>query len=42
VEGLGGAIIAASEPGRGTEIRITLPLDSTLTPSARSEDRLLT
>ena len=26
VEGLGGSIVAASEPGRGTEIRITLPL----------------
>jgi len=25
IEGLGGSIVAASEPGRGTEIRITLP-----------------
>jgi len=45
VEGLGGTIIAASEPGRGTEIRITLPLDSTSAHSAHSalsKDRLLT
>ena len=28
IEGLGGAIVAASEPGRGTEIRMTLPLDT--------------
>jgi two-component system sensor histidine kinase HydH len=42
VEGLGGTIIAASEPGRGTEIRITLPLDSTSAHSALSKDRLLT
>jgi signal transduction histidine kinase len=27
VDGLGGTIVAASEPGRGTEIRITLPID---------------
>jgi len=42
VEGLGGTIIAASEPGRGTEIRITLPLDSTSADSTRFKDRLLT
>ena len=42
VEGLGGTIIAASEPGRGTEIRITLPADSTAAASTRSKDRLLT
>jgi signal transduction histidine kinase len=43
VEGLGGTIAAASEPGRGTEIRITLPLGSPSTQSARSgKDRLLT
>jgi len=42
VEGLGGTIVAASEPGRGTEIRITLPLDSTSAPATHSEDRLLT
>ena len=45
VEGLGGTTIAASEPGRGTEIRITLPLDSTSAHSAHSalsKDRLLT
>jgi signal transduction histidine kinase len=29
VEGLGGSIAAASEPGRGTEIRIVLPLATT-------------
>ncbi len=29
VEGLGGTIAAASEPGRGTEIRISLPVGST-------------
>ena len=28
IEGLGGAIVAASEPGRGTEIRMTLPIDT--------------
>ena len=28
IEGLGGSIVAASEPGRGTEIRITLPRDT--------------
>lgn len=28
VDGLGGTIAAASEPGRGTEIRISLPLRS--------------
>ena len=42
VEGLGGTIIAASEPGRGTEIRITLPVDSTSAPGKDSKDRLLT
>jgi signal transduction histidine kinase len=41
VEGLGGTIAAASEPGRGTEIRITLPVGSTTTASARpGRDRL--
>jgi signal transduction histidine kinase len=41
VEGLGGTIAAASEPGRGTEIRITLPIGSTTTASARpGRDRL--
>lgn len=29
VEGLGGSIVAASEPGRGTEIRIALPAGAT-------------
>ncbi len=29
VEGLGGSIAATSEPGRGTDIRIVLPLDTT-------------
>lgn len=39
VEGLGGTIAAASEPGRGTEIRILLPLSP---PSAdNSKDRSL-
>jgi signal transduction histidine kinase len=29
IEGLGGRITVASQPGRGTEVRIELPLHST-------------
>jgi signal transduction histidine kinase len=35
VEGLGGTIVAASEPGRGTEIRIAMPVGGT---AARPHD----
>lgn len=34
VEGLGGSIVAESEPGRGTEIRVTVPTDLTLIPES--------
>jgi len=36
VEGLGGTIAVASEPGRGTEIRITLPLETAASQPAGS------
>lgn len=41
VEGLGGTIAAASEPGRGTEIRISLPLRSAPPLADSSKDRSL-
>lgn len=41
VEGLGGTIIAASEPGRGTEIRMALPA-GTGTAADAGEDRAFT
>ncbi|HUR34113.1 MAG TPA: ATP-binding protein [Vicinamibacterales bacterium] len=39
VEGLGGTIVAASEPGRGTEIRITLAVDPAGVSSSTLTDR---
>ncbi len=41
VDGLGGTIAAASEPGRGTEIRISLPLRSAPPVADSSKDRSL-
>ena len=41
VEGLGGTIAAASEPGRGTEIRISLPLRAAPPLADSSKDRSL-
>ncbi len=41
VEGLGGTIAVASEPGRGTDIRISLPLRSAQPPADSSKDRSL-
>ncbi|MEQ1730584.1 MAG: ATP-binding protein, partial [Vicinamibacterales bacterium] len=41
VEGLGGTIAVASEPGRGTDIRISLPLHAAQPPADSSKDRSL-
>jgi signal transduction histidine kinase len=38
VEGLGGSIVVTSEAGRGTEIRVTLPLDGTAPSTVHSDD----
>jgi signal transduction histidine kinase len=38
VEGLGGSIVVTSEAGRGTEIRITLPLDGAAPSTVHSDD----
>jgi signal transduction histidine kinase len=36
IEGLGGSIAISSTPGRGTEVRIELPLDSSRPAAAAS------
>lgn len=41
IEGLGGSIVAASEPGRGTEIRITLPAGATDASATAGRNRSL-